>query len=410
MTEATIVTTSASRTPHQIWLRVRGLLLTLLILIVAGITFAAVGSGDQHGRLDPRSADPYGSRAVAELLTDRGVSVSVATTLDEATGASGPDTTLLVAGPNLLTAHQQLRLRTATGDAAGRTVLVAPGPPSVTRLAPGVRADPASRVTARTPDCEFPAARTAGTADAGGNRYTTDVHGATACYPDNGLPTLLVLPGRGTGDTVLLGSPDILHNDRLDLEGNASLALQLLGSRPHLVWYLPSLTDPSAAEGDANGGSEDGSREDESGGERGFIGLIPSGWLWGTLQLALAAGLTAVWRARRLGPLVTEPLPVAIPASESTVGRARLYRKANARDRAAEALRSATRTRIAPLLGVSSRDTRSPEVLLPAVSARLATTGSDLRTLLFGPAPADDAALVLLTDQLDALEREVRTS
>ncbi|MFD4695303.1 DUF4350 domain-containing protein [Streptomyces sp. NPDC058463] len=413
MTEATtIATTSASRTPHQIWLRVRGLLLALLILVVAGITFAALSSGDQHGRLDPRSADPYGSRAVAELLKDRGVSVSVVTTLDEATDAAGPDTTLLVAGPNLLTTYQQYRLRTATGDTAGRTVLVAPGPPSVARLAPGVRADSASRVTPRPPDCELPAARTAGKADTGGIRYTTDADGANACYPDDGLPTLLVLPGRETGDTVLLGSPDILHNDRLDEEGNASLALQLLGSRPHLVWYLPSLTDPSAAEGGADDGTDGGSEggEDESAGESGFIDLIPSGWLWGTLQLALAAVLTAIWRARRLGPLVTERLPVAVRASESTEGRARLYRKANARDRAADALRSATRNRIAPLLGVSSRDTESPEVLLPAVSARLTTTDSDLRTLLFGPAPADDAALVLLTAQLDALEREVRTS
>ncbi|MER7035461.1 DUF4350 domain-containing protein, partial [Streptomyces albidoflavus] len=44
-------------------------------------------------------------------------------------------------------------------------------------------------------------------------------------------------------------------------------------------------------------------------------------------------------------------------------------------------------------------------------SACLGTpSDSDAAALLFGPAPADDAALVLLTDQLDALEREVRTS
>lgn len=54
---------------------------------------------------------------------------------------------------------------------------------------------------------------------------------------------------------MLLGSPGILHNDRLDQQGNASLALQLLGSRPHLLWYLPSLDDPSAAEG-RNGGAD----------------------------------------------------------------------------------------------------------------------------------------------------------
>lgn len=183
---------------------------------------------------------------------------------------------------------------------------------------------------------------------------------------------------RAPSDTVLLGSPDLLYNNRLASHGNASLALQLLGSRPHLVWYLPSLADPSAARSDE--GVDDG-----TGDERSFVDLIPSGWLWGTLQLAVAAVLAAIWRARRLGPLVTERLPVAIRASESTEGRARLYRKANARDRAASSLRSATRARIAPLIGVSPRDAHSPSVLLPAVSARLSTTEGGLDTLLFGP-------------------------
>ncbi|CAM5638070.1 hypothetical protein SMICM304S_02546 [Streptomyces microflavus] len=54
---------------------------------------------------------------------------------------------------------------------------------------------------------------------------------------------------------------------------------------------------------------------------------------------------------------------------------------------------------------------RTPSaVLLPAVSTRTTTTGDELSTLLFGPAPATDAALVLLAEHLDALEREVRTS
>ena len=68
------------------------------------------------------------------------------------------------------------------------------------------------------------------------------------CYPSERLATLLRLPApSGDGDTVLLGSPDILLNAELDRHGNASLALQLLGSRPHLVWYLPSLADTTAA-------------------------------------------------------------------------------------------------------------------------------------------------------------------
>ncbi|MEU8452620.1 DUF4350 domain-containing protein [Streptomyces globisporus] len=411
----TASTTSTAPSPGQVWTRARGILAVVLILVVAGITFAAVRSGTNHGQLDPRSADPKGSRAVAELLKARGISVSVATTLDEATAATGPDTTLLVTGPNLLTRSQQLRLDDAASASAGRTLLVAPGQGATHRLAPGIRAESHQAVSALAPACELPAARGAGAADMGGTRYTTRDPTAVACYPSAGLPSLVVLPTGAGGDTVVLGSPDILHNERLDKQGNASLALQLLGSRPHLVWYLPSLTDPSAttedgAPGDGDEEQPEGGARDDSADESSFLDLVPSGWLWGTLQLALAAVLAAVWRARRLGPLVTERLPVAIRASESAEGRSLLYRKANARDRTADALRAASRTRLAPLAGVPARDAHTPDVLLPAVSARVTAPDRDLKTLLFGTAPSTDAALVLLADQLDALEREVRTS
>ncbi|MFD3518430.1 DUF4350 domain-containing protein [Streptomyces sp. NPDC058657] len=395
--------TAVSPTPGQVWRRVRGILLVLGVLLVAGLVIASLRSGGQHGSLDPRSYDRNGSRATAELLKDRGVTTRVVTTLAEATAAAGPDTTLLVTSPNLLTPSQQRQLRTATATSGGRTVLVAAGPPSVTALAPGVRPEmPSAPVAAREPHCTLPAAIAAGSVDLGGIRYSSAAS-HDACYPADGRPSMLRLTAPSGGDTVLLGSPDLLHNERLDQQGNASLALQLLGSRPELVWYLPSLTDPSAAEGTNPG---NGSTDATS----GFLSHIPPGWLWGTLQLALAALLAAVWRARRLGPLVTERLPVAIRASETTEGRARLYLKSHARDRAAATLRSASRARLSSLLGVPSARGDSPDTLLPAVSSRLPATPRDLNSLLFGPIPSDDAGLIRLADELDALEREVRAS
>ncbi|WP_328312503.1 DUF4350 domain-containing protein [Streptomyces sp. NBC_00442] len=394
MSTTTAAPTSASATPLHLWTRTRGLLLALAVLIAGGITLAAMHSDSQHGSLDPRSADDYGSRAVAQLLKDQGVSTRVVTTLDEAAAAAGPDTTLLITVPDLLTEGQQRRLRGATADSGGRTVLIAPESPSLRVLAPGVRSESPTPVKPREPGCAQPAAELAGRADAGGIRYIAPDENSDGCYPAGGLPTLLTLPAQDRGDTVLLGAPDILFNHRLDDEGNASLALHLLGTRQHLVWYLPSLSDTSASDG----------------GRRSFFDLIPSGWHWATLQLALAAVLAALWRARRLGRLVTEQLPVAIRASEATEGRARLYRKANARDRAADTLRAAARARLAPLLGVAASAAHSREVLVPAVSARLPAAGRDPLSLLFGPTPADDTALVRLADELDALEREVRTS
>ncbi|MFC8521071.1 DUF4350 domain-containing protein [Streptomyces sp. NPDC057257] len=393
--EATLPTTSASPTARQVWTRARGIALAVVLLLAGAVVIAVVRSDTRHGDLDPRSVDPYGSRAVAELLADRGVSTRVVTTLDEARAAATPDTTLLVAVPDLLTNRQQSGLHSAISDSGGRTVLVAPGSSSVEKLVPGVTADPATSFDSTlAPACRLPAAQRAGTADTGGIRYTTTHLDADKCYPSERLATLLRIPQTsGDGDTVVLGAPDILFNDRLDEQGNASLALQLLGSRPHLVWYLPSLSDSSAA---------------GSGDEKSFFDLLPDGWIWGTVQLFIAAALAALWRARRLGPLVPERLPVAIRASETVEGRARLYRKANARDRAAAALRSTTRTRLAPLVGVPVSQAHAPETLLPALSAHLHGDGQAQHSLLFGPPPGDDAALIALADQLDALEREVR--
>ncbi|MEU8761294.1 DUF4350 domain-containing protein [Streptomyces sp. NPDC048659] len=393
MSRPTAAATSTSLSPRRLWARARGALLLLALILTGGVILATMQSSQHHGRLDPRSADPFGSRALAELLKAQGVTVDVATTITEATAATGPDTTLLVTTPDLLTDDQRSRLHATMKRSSGRTVLLASGPASLTTLVPGVTADADSPVSALDPACTLPAATSAGRVDLGGERYVTGRTTADSCYYADGLPTLVRLPGQGTADTVLLGSPELLYNKRLDKQGNASLALQLLGSRTHLVWYLPSLADaPAEDSGD------------------GFLDLLPSGWLWGTLQLTVAAVLAALWRARRFGPLVTERLPVAVRASEATEGRARLYRKADARDRAATVLRTATRTRLAPLLGVPAQDAHAAELLLPALSARVPATGADPRDLLFGTAPADDAALIRLADQLDALEREVRTS
>jgi hypothetical protein len=404
-------TTVLSPAARRVWTRTRGLLLAAVILLAAAFGLAAVRSSTEHGRLDPRSVDPLGSHAIAALLADQGVSTRTVTTVRQAQAAARPDTTLVVAIPDLLTDGQQSRLRSAAAASSGRTVLVAPGPASTDALAPGVTADSAPSIDPiLSPGCDLPDAQRAGPADLGGIRYTASSPEADSCYFSDGLPSLVRIPAADTtGDTVVIGAPDILFNDSLDKHGNASLALQLLGSRPHVVWYLPSLSDPAATDT----------------GNRSFYDLIPSGWLWAAGQLTLAAVLAAAWRARRLGPLVHERLPVVIRASETAEGRARLYRKADARDRAAATLRTATRSRLAPLVGTPPAQAHTPEALLPALAARLHTPESPsprhspgspqareqhLRTLLFGPPPRDDTALIALAEHLDDLEGEVRHS
>ncbi|MFG2142549.1 DUF4350 domain-containing protein [Streptomyces sp. NPDC048650] len=397
MTTTPPPTKALSPTARHLWKRSRGLLLALILLTVTGVALAALQSGEQHGRLDPRSADRTGSRALAQLLAARGVTTQVVTTSEQAAAAAGPGTTLLVTDPDVLTPRQLTGLRTATAHTPGRIVLLAPGPATLTTFDTAVTTGSEVGNSARRPSCSLPAARRAGAAFLGGLRYTLTDGTADRCYLSAGRPTLLRRPGAAGGrDTVFLGSSDFLYNQRLGEHGNASLALQLLGAHKHLVWYLPSVSDPSSAQDD----------------QHDFLDLIPSGWSWALLQLAIAAVFAAFWRARRLGPLVPERLPVTVPAAETTEGHARLYEQANARDRASAVLRAATRTRLAPLIGVAPTHAHTPDILLPAVHARLISAPEpepSLHSLLFGATPVDDKALVHLADQLDELETAIVT-
>ena len=76
--------------------------------------------------------------------------------------------------------------------------------------------------------------------------------------------------------------------------------------------------------------------------------LIPDNVIWMVVQLWLTVILIALWKGRRIGPLVAEDLPVVVRASETVEGRGRLYRSRRARDRAAQALRTATIQRMLP--------------------------------------------------------------
>jgi hypothetical protein len=141
---------------------------------------------------------------------------------------------------------------------------------------------------------------------------------------------------------------------------------------------------------------------------KSFYELVPT-WVYAALaQLAIAVLLLALWRMRRLGPVVPEPLPVVVRASETVEGRARLYQRARARDKAADALRRATLGRLVPLLGLPRR--ADPTAVVDALTRRTGRPQRDIGALLYGAAPTDDAGLVRLVAALDALEREVRRS
>ncbi|MGH3950834.1 MAG: DUF4350 domain-containing protein, partial [Pseudonocardiaceae bacterium] len=355
------------------------------LVVAVGIAVALLSGLGDGGALDPRSADPSGTRALARLLQGHDVDVELVHTAAAATSALAEgESTLLVTAPGRLVPEQLRPLR----DRAAETVLIAPPAETLRTVAPGVRVGGKGAPEDLAPGCAFDAASKAGVATVGGIGYRTD-QARAQCYPTAGGPSLVRLAADGRSVT-LLGTGAPLTNAALDEQGNAALALRLLGMHQRLVWYVPSLDDPALRAS-----------------EESLLDLLPSGWKFGLIQVAVAVGVIALWRGRRLGPVVVEALPVVVRAAETAEGRAQLYRKAGVTGHAAESLRSATRARLRKTSGLPP-DAEAFAVVT-AAAERSGQPQAAVRELLYGPAPTGDAALVRLADALDSLENEVHT-
>jgi hypothetical protein len=384
--------TSRAPSARELWGAAR--LPALIVGAVLAVTvLSALVAGRSHaGFLDPRAVDPEGSRALANLLRGQGVQVDLLRTIGDVGARARSGVTVLVTLPGVLR-QQQLATLAQTG---ADLVLVAPGQSDLDALAAGLSASGAADVAARSPACSLEAAVRAGMADMGGLLYSTASDNSEVppvspvsgilCYPAEDGASLAQV--RVDDHTVTaIGDPAPLTNDRLDEQGNAALSMILLGAHDQLLWYLPSSDDPAL-------------------GPRSVGDLAPDGVRFGLLQLAAGVALLAIWRARRLGPVVPEPLPVVVRAAETVEGRARLYRRFRARDRAAAALREAALSRIMPILGLPRRV--EPTAVVSAIAARSGWPPPDVGALLYGRLPDDDATLVHLANELDRLEREVR--
>lgn len=370
-------------TPGELWRSVRvPLAVGLLVLLV--VVVGALLDQRRSGLLDPRASSPDGSRALATLLRDRGVAVDLVTTVGSL--APGAGDVVLVPLPMLLTEAQVARLGQLPSEVP--LVIVAAAQPVLDVVAPGVRVAGVHDSATRQPACALAPALVAGAATTGGVTYASSRPGSVGCYGVGGQPSLLVLPADTGRRVVLLGTPEPLVNARLADEGNAALALGLLAGGDRVLWLLPT---PGA---------------EVLAGERRptLVELLPDSTLAAVGQLGVAALLVALWRARRLGAPVREPLPVVVRAAEVVEGRGRLYRAARSRDRAAEALRSGARAELADRLGVPVD--AGPDALVAAVTVRSGRPAGTVADLLHGPAPGSDDSLVRLADALDSLRHD----
>jgi hypothetical protein len=382
--------TAVSPTAGQAWRRLRFPLVIAAVILAGGALVVLLQPRSATAYLDPGDPGPTGGRALAQILGERGHAVVRAGSAAQAVHAvtAARDATLVVTSPQYLTSGQKAEL----AGLPGARVLVEPDASTLRSLAPGVGLDGQTPVQPVAPACGLNAARLAGDADTGGLVFHVTAPAATRCYPVLGEPSLVSYENRGRTITVLgTGAP--LANGNLASRGNAALALNLLDSQPTIVWLTPGA---AAVTGGTAGSS----------GQTPLTSLIPWPVYLIVIQLAVAAAVAAIWRMRRLGPLVTEPLPVVVRASETVEGHGRLYRARRSRDRAAAALREALLDRVVPALGLPGD--AGPDTITAAIAARSGRDAADVAAALYGGVPGDDTALVRLADTLDALGREVR--
>jgi hypothetical protein len=363
--------------------------LALIALIILAGTLAALlrPRPPTFGYLDPAGTGPYGSHALADILTQRGAVVIRASTPAAAVAAARPGATIVITSPQYLS-RPVLR---ALASAGRFDLLVEPDAAALAAVAPRVQLAGLAPVVTVPAGCGLTGAVLAGSADMGGIglRLRPGTPGF-GCYRVDGLPSLVRYSAAGHVVTVL-GSGLALANGYLARNGNAALALNLLNSSRRIVWLVPA---PAVAAGTGT-----------AAGPRPVTSLLPLAVDLVAIQLGVAVLLAALWRARRLGPLISERLPVTIRASETVEGHAGLYAARRARGQAAGALRAAMLARVLPALGLPPRS--APDSVTAALAARSWLGAEQIARLVYGQAPGSDAALVNLAGALDALESEV---
>ncbi|RAN79274.1 hypothetical protein B5P43_15270 [Bacillus sp. SRB_336] len=395
----------------------------LWIVVGAALAAATVGGlvasllgGQTADPLSITNPAPNGGQAAASVLREQGVQVTATASLEatrRALAAGGPRaSTVLVYDPlSLLEPAQVARLAGSAKDAAAALVALAPGPLTVKNLSPDIASagtaaatDSQSGVAAATdsqsgvaagPGCANPDAAAAARIDVGGadgigtsgSPSLALYRGAATCFAPGGGTAGFMAVNRA-GDVTVLGSPGVVSNERLASQGNAALTFRLLGSRPHLIWYTASLRDVPAAS------------------HAPTLGELTPRWIFpASAWLLLVALIGMLWRGRRHGPLITEPLPVLVKASETVTGRARLYQDVKAQDTAVEILQRATLTRLAQRLRLGAG--AAPSAVVDAAAAHTGRPRGDLEALLVTDIPLNDKQMLAMAAQMAALEEEV---
>lgn len=360
-------------------------------VVLAGLTVAAVVAIGGSGRdvpLDPRSHDRLGTSALVAFATEMGADVAIGDRVP-GEGDAGPDVIVLLT--DLLSDEQRIVLDEWV-DRGGRLVVTDPGsgyaPATVGPFDSTGELAPPRSMAGRCRIDALDHLDLAGIEPRNGGVLFWPPAGAQACIDDGQGAAYIVADDQGAGTVVAIGGSGLVVNAALAEGENAAVVAALVA--PEAGTDLLVL-EPRALAG--------------GGGQRTLPDLVPVGVTRAILQLTLAFGIYALWRARRLGRPVAEPQPVAVAGSELVAAVGNLLDRTRSPAYAAELLRTDLRRFLADHLGVPAGT--PPDVLATVAAERTGVDDAALAWALGSALVTDDAGLVALAHTIDRIRTEV---
>lgn len=351
----------------------------LLIVLAALVAYALVASfvdgftpasGGVPSSSYATSAE--GLAAYDQLLQRTGHPVSQLRTAPAAARV-GPDTTLVVLDPNLLTTADVTRLRSFLE--AGGTLIAGGGAENPARWLGALIANPPTW-SPSGPRTSYPvvtAPFTAGVArvrSAGDGSFTS---------PGSAVPTIgaagnsiLDVAPVGAGKLLMLADASPLQDAYLARADNAALAVALAGPAGHRVTFAESVHGYGAASG---------------------LAALPTRWKWALIGLLLAAAVAVASRFRRLGD--PDPVPdLPQPPRRAHVEALALALKRTGQPAAAVApVRERARELVIARAGLDER--AGPQAVL-AGAQQLGLDESEARSVAALEVPDDDHDVIVV--------------
>lgn len=346
------------------------LLLGVALVAVVMLTAGSGGSGPPYS---PRSVEPYGAKGIVEVLEDLGAEVRTGSPLPERSDRSA----LMLEDRLRPDDRDELRRWVRNGG-----VLVVADPFSTflpQRIEP--LPDQINQAPGQT-NCRIDALADVRTLDLPPDAWSLDTDLNPACLGTRTQAFVVAAP-EGNGAIVAVGSRRLFTNEWLDEADAAVLVVSLLAPDPtdaSVAFLGPSL---------AAFGEEDADD---------LVAIRVRNAMY---MLAASFILYAIHRARRVGAVVPEPLPVHLHGSEVVLQAGLLSERAADPGSAATVLRRGLLSRARGTLALAPES--SDRQIAESIGARLGLSSDHAHRVLFA-AVETERELLDVAQEIAAIE------